>query len=162
MRLRKLAMGLIAAAAMPIMAGGTSAYELTIPSIDYRTGPYAPKRTPFANGFAPSPPLINYTARGTRRMGLDRPARRSARRGRHGRSPAGPDAIESSPCPVRRGFGCDARCGRGRSALAHGPAESRWRHPPLLQGLGEVPLRPEPAPPSAPRPSPPGPCAPPS
>jgi len=59
MRLRKLAMGLIAAAAMPLMVGGASAYELTIPSFDYRTGPYAPNGIPVANGFADYLTLLN-------------------------------------------------------------------------------------------------------
>ena len=37
--------------ALPLMSGLASAYELVIPSLDYRTGPYAPNGIPFANGF---------------------------------------------------------------------------------------------------------------
>ena len=37
--------------AVPLLWGSASAYELTIPSFDYRTGPYAPNGIPFANGY---------------------------------------------------------------------------------------------------------------
>ena len=36
---------------IPLLGGSVSAYELTIPSFDYRTGPYAPNGIPFANGY---------------------------------------------------------------------------------------------------------------
>ncbi len=50
MRLKKLALGIaLAALAAPSLA---SAAELTIPSLVYRTGPYAPNGIPFANGYS--------------------------------------------------------------------------------------------------------------
>ena len=45
---KKLAAALLA---LPLLTGVASAYELVIPSFDYRTGPYAPNGIPFANGY---------------------------------------------------------------------------------------------------------------
>ncbi|NRG17291.1 ABC transporter substrate-binding protein [Rhizobiales bacterium] len=60
MRLKDLATGLAALAiAAPIAATAASAYELTIPSLVYRTGPYAPSGIPFANGYADYFTLLN-------------------------------------------------------------------------------------------------------
>ena len=52
------------AAAAAVMAGGLAAtaaqaYELVIPTLDYRTGPYAPNGIPYANGFADYMTLLN-------------------------------------------------------------------------------------------------------
>lgn len=60
MRLKHLAAGLAAlAAAATATAGPAAAYELTIPSLAYRTGPYAPGGIPFANGYADYFTLLN-------------------------------------------------------------------------------------------------------
>ena len=40
--------GVIAAT---LTVSAASAYELVLPSFDYRTGPYAPNGIPFANGY---------------------------------------------------------------------------------------------------------------
>ncbi len=59
----KLRNWLVAAAAavvaMPLAAVSASAYELTIPSMDYRTGPYAPNGIPFANGWTDYWTMLN-------------------------------------------------------------------------------------------------------
>ncbi|MBB98138.1 MAG: ABC transporter permease [Rhodobacteraceae bacterium] len=53
MKLKHLTAGLAAlAVAAPLAATTAQAYELTIPSLVYRTGPYAPGGIPFANGYA--------------------------------------------------------------------------------------------------------------
>ena len=53
MKLKHLAAGLAAlVAAGPVAATTAAAYELTIPSLVYRTGAYAPGGIPFANGYA--------------------------------------------------------------------------------------------------------------
>jgi len=49
----------LAAIASAMLAGGAAAYELVIPSMDYRTGPYAPNGIPFANGMADYYTLLN-------------------------------------------------------------------------------------------------------
>jgi branched-chain amino acid transport system substrate-binding protein len=36
---------------LPMMSGIANAYELVMPTLDYRTGPYAPNGIPFANGY---------------------------------------------------------------------------------------------------------------
>jgi branched-chain amino acid transport system substrate-binding protein len=55
-RLTKLA----AVAAVAVMAAGTAgAYELVIPALDFRTGPYAPNGIPFANGYADYFTMLN-------------------------------------------------------------------------------------------------------
>ena len=45
--------------ALPLIGGTVSAYELTIPTLDYRTGPYAPNGIPFANGYSDYFTLLN-------------------------------------------------------------------------------------------------------
>ncbi len=57
MDLKKLALGAVAAAAIAIPIA--EAAELTIPSMVYRTGPYAPNGIPFANGYADWWELLN-------------------------------------------------------------------------------------------------------
>jgi branched-chain amino acid transport system substrate-binding protein len=55
-RLAKLA----AVAAVTVIAAGTAgAYELVIPALDFRTGPYAPNGIPFANGYADYFTMLN-------------------------------------------------------------------------------------------------------
>ena len=44
----------ILALILPITIPVAHAYELVIPGLMYRTGPYAPNGIPFANGFASS------------------------------------------------------------------------------------------------------------
>ncbi len=47
-------------AALAVMAAGTAgAYELVIPALDFRTGPYAPNGIPFANGYADYFTMLN-------------------------------------------------------------------------------------------------------
>jgi len=48
-----------AVVAAPLMLSAASAYELVVPSLDYRTGPYAPNGIPVANGFADYMALLN-------------------------------------------------------------------------------------------------------
>ena len=52
----KVAAGLLAAA---ILAPATASAELILPSLDYRTGPYAPGGIPYANGYADYFALLN-------------------------------------------------------------------------------------------------------
>lgn len=61
MRLTKLLKTVAAAAtfAAPFLASPAQAYELVVPSLDYRTGPYAPSGIPYANGFADYLSLMN-------------------------------------------------------------------------------------------------------
>jgi branched-chain amino acid transport system substrate-binding protein len=60
MRLKHIAAGIAAlAAAATATAGPAASYELTIPSLAYRTGPYAPGGIPFANGYADYFTLLN-------------------------------------------------------------------------------------------------------
>ncbi|MEC9367763.1 MAG: ABC transporter substrate-binding protein [Pseudomonadota bacterium] len=60
MRLSRLSAVFAAAAiALPLGATTAPAYELTIPSMDYRTGPYAPNGIPFANGWTDYWTLLN-------------------------------------------------------------------------------------------------------
>ncbi len=60
MTFRILKTGLAAlTVALPLSMSSASAYELTIPSLDYRTGPYAPGGIPFANGYADYFTLLN-------------------------------------------------------------------------------------------------------
>ena len=51
--------GALAAACSVAWSGLAAAYELTIPSLDYRTGPYAPNGAPFANGYSDYFQLLN-------------------------------------------------------------------------------------------------------
>ncbi|HSH43780.1 MAG TPA: ABC transporter substrate-binding protein [Arenicellales bacterium] len=57
----KRLLGALAAAvvAAPLMVSSASAYELVIPSLDYRTGPYAPNGIPWANGYSDYLTLLN-------------------------------------------------------------------------------------------------------
>ncbi|MCW8834976.1 MAG: ABC transporter substrate-binding protein [Rhodospirillales bacterium] len=60
MNFKKLATFAAAAIiATPLFATGAKAYELVVPSLDYRTGPYAPSGIPYANGFADYLTLLN-------------------------------------------------------------------------------------------------------
>ncbi len=60
MKLRKwIVTAAAAVVAMPLAIGSASAYELTIPSMDYRTGPYAPNGIPFANGWTDYWTMLN-------------------------------------------------------------------------------------------------------
>jgi len=45
--------------AVPLLGGVASAATLTIPTLDYRTGPYAPNGIPFANGFSDYLTMLN-------------------------------------------------------------------------------------------------------
>ena len=60
MKLRTwIATAAAAVVAMPLAVGSASAYELTVPSMDYRTGPYAPNGIPFANGWTDYWTMLN-------------------------------------------------------------------------------------------------------
>jgi len=59
MKFTRLATCAAAALALPLMASAAKAYELVIPTLDYRTGPYAPNGIPFANGFTDWMNLLN-------------------------------------------------------------------------------------------------------
>jgi branched-chain amino acid transport system substrate-binding protein len=50
MRLSRTLRTGLAAAALASLAGAAAAQEIVIPTMDYRTGPYAPSGIPFANG----------------------------------------------------------------------------------------------------------------
>ncbi len=56
MKMTKLLGGALVAS---LFAGSAAAYELTIPTLDYRTGPYAPNGIPFANGYSDYFTLLN-------------------------------------------------------------------------------------------------------
>jgi branched-chain amino acid transport system substrate-binding protein len=58
--MRSLTKTIVAAIlALPLLSGVASAYELTLPSFDYRTGPYAPNGIPFANGYGDYLNMLN-------------------------------------------------------------------------------------------------------
>ena len=60
MNLRKLTGAAVAAAlALPMFASSANAYELVIPSLDYRTGPYAPNGILVANGYTDYLNMLN-------------------------------------------------------------------------------------------------------
>lgn len=60
MKIRSLTKMIVAALlALPLISGIATAYELSIPSFDYRTGPYAPSGIPYANGFADYFTMLN-------------------------------------------------------------------------------------------------------
>jgi len=60
MNLRKLTGAAVAVAlALPMFASGANAYELVLPTLDYRTGPYAPNGIPVANGYTDYLNLLN-------------------------------------------------------------------------------------------------------
>jgi branched-chain amino acid transport system substrate-binding protein len=56
----KLCRSILAAfLALPLLSGVASAYELTLPTLDYRTGPYAPNGIPVANGYGDYLHMLN-------------------------------------------------------------------------------------------------------
>jgi branched-chain amino acid transport system substrate-binding protein len=60
MTLRKrMKIASLAALATGALAGAGAAYEIVVPSMDYRTGPYAPNGIPFANGWNDYWTLLN-------------------------------------------------------------------------------------------------------
>ncbi len=60
MKFRSLTKTLVAALlTAPFISGIANAYELTLPSFDYRTGPYAPNGIPFANGYGDYMNMLN-------------------------------------------------------------------------------------------------------
>ncbi len=60
MNLRKLTGAAVAAVlALPMFASHATAYELVIPTLDYRTGPYAPNGIPLANAYSDYINLLN-------------------------------------------------------------------------------------------------------
>jgi branched-chain amino acid transport system substrate-binding protein len=60
MKMKSLTKTIMAALlAIPLLTGVASAYELTLPSLDYRTGPYAPNGIPFANGYGDYLNMLN-------------------------------------------------------------------------------------------------------
>ncbi|MDX5361449.1 MAG: ABC transporter substrate-binding protein [Alphaproteobacteria bacterium] len=59
MTIRTKALGLAAAMALPFVAGPALSYELTVPLLTYRTGPYAPSGIPVANAFSDYFTLLN-------------------------------------------------------------------------------------------------------
>jgi branched-chain amino acid transport system substrate-binding protein len=59
MKFAKLKKVALAAAVVAPMLSATAYAELKIPSLDYRTGPYAPNGIPFANGFSDYLTLLN-------------------------------------------------------------------------------------------------------
>jgi len=60
MILKRLSVTLAAAlVAAPLMVTSANAYELVMPSLDYRTGPYAPNGIPFANGYSEYLTMLN-------------------------------------------------------------------------------------------------------
>ena len=58
MSLKRITLGIVAAAAIGA-AGAATAAELTIPSLVYRTGAYAPNGIPFANGYGDYYAMLN-------------------------------------------------------------------------------------------------------
>ena len=60
MKMRGLSKILLAVSlAAPLLSGVASADELTLPTLDYRTGPYAPNGIPFANGYSDYLTMLN-------------------------------------------------------------------------------------------------------
>lgn len=58
--MKKLTRTIVAALlAVPMISGVASAYELVMPTLDYRTGPYAPNGIPFANGYGDYLNMLN-------------------------------------------------------------------------------------------------------
>lgn len=58
--MKKLTRTIVAALlAVPTISGVASAYELVMPTLDYRTGPYAPNGIPFANGYGDYLNMLN-------------------------------------------------------------------------------------------------------
>lgn len=50
---------IMTATGLVLAAGAASSYELVIPALDFRTGPYAPNGIPFANGYADYFTMLN-------------------------------------------------------------------------------------------------------
>ncbi|MGR3394140.1 ABC transporter substrate-binding protein, partial [Pseudooceanicola nanhaiensis] len=50
---------LLAAVAAAVMAAAPAMADLTIPALNYRTGPYAPSGIPYADGFSDYMTLLN-------------------------------------------------------------------------------------------------------
>jgi len=58
--MKKLTKTIVAALlAVPMISGVAGAYELVMPTLDYRTGPYAPNGIPFANGYGDYLNMLN-------------------------------------------------------------------------------------------------------
>lgn len=58
--MKKLTRTIVAALlAVPMISGVAGAYELVMPTLDYRTGPYAPNGIPFANGYGDYLNMLN-------------------------------------------------------------------------------------------------------
>ena len=70
--LKRLA--LAAAVAAPILVSGAANAALKFPSLDYRTGPYAPNGIPFANGYSDYFTLINERDGGINGEMIDNPS----------------------------------------------------------------------------------------
>ena len=71
MNLRKLTGAAVAAVlALPMFASHATAYELVIPTLDYRTGPYAPNGIPLANAYSDYINLLNERDGGIEGVGL--------------------------------------------------------------------------------------------
>lgn len=52
-------LNLLAAVAAAVMTAAPVMADLTIPALNYRTGPYAPSGIPYADGFADYMTLLN-------------------------------------------------------------------------------------------------------
>jgi branched-chain amino acid transport system substrate-binding protein len=58
--MKKLTTTIVAALlSLPLLSSNAAAYELVMPTLDYRTGPYAPNGIPFANGYGDYLNLLN-------------------------------------------------------------------------------------------------------
>jgi branched-chain amino acid transport system substrate-binding protein len=58
--MKKLTTTIVAALlSLPLLSTNAAAYELVMPTLDYRTGPYAPNGIPFANGYGDYLNMLN-------------------------------------------------------------------------------------------------------
>ena len=58
--MKKLTTTIVAAlVSLPLLSSIAAAYELVMPTLDYRTGPYAPNGIPFANGYGDYLNMLN-------------------------------------------------------------------------------------------------------
>ena len=73
MKFAKLIKVALAAAVVAPMLSTTAYAELKIPSLDYRTGAYAPNGIPFANGFSDYLTLLNERDGGIGGVMIDNP-----------------------------------------------------------------------------------------
>jgi branched-chain amino acid transport system substrate-binding protein len=73
MKFAKLTKVALAAAVVVPMLSATALADLKIPSLDYRTGPYAPNGIPFANGFSDYLTLLNERDGGIEGVKIDNP-----------------------------------------------------------------------------------------